>query len=200
MNNPLVLSVNIGMDKDPIKYPSQILAEEEAAAAASTTASVANTDLPLGKKKPKVMRRRGLVAVSDIPTDTLGEKRLGEGEGKPRHCLPQITDWDGFVKAVEEAGGKIEDDLIDPGMLEPTQSNFNQEKVDRIVASGKIDKPVVVSSDAFILDGHHRWLAAKELDVRLPVRVVSLTIDQLHELCDGAPFVEKKKLDESTHS
>lgn len=186
------------MSKEPIKNASQTLAEDEAAAV-STTASVATTDLPLGKK-PKVMRRRRLVAVSDIPADTLGEKRLGEGEGKPRHCLPQITDWDGFVKAVEEAGGKIEDDLIDPDMLEPTQSNFNQEKVDRIVASKDLGKPVVVSSDAFVLDGHHRWLAAKELDVRLPVCVVSLTIDRLHELCDGAPFVEKKKLDESTNS
>lgn len=195
------MPVNIGMNKEPIKNLSQILAEEEAAASASTTASVANTDLPLGKK-PKVLRRRapGLVAVSDIPSETLGEKRLGEGNGKPRHCLPQITDWDGFVKAVEGADGKIEDDLIDPDMLEPTQSNFNQEKVDRIVASGDLGKPVVVSSDAFVLDGHHRWLAAKELDVRLPVRVVSLTIDKLHDLCDGAPFVEKKKLDESTQS
>lgn len=63
------------MNKEPIKNLSQILAEEEAAASASTTTSVAITDLPLGKK-PKVLRRRapGLVAVSDIPPETLGEK------------------------------------------------------------------------------------------------------------------------------
>lgn len=187
------------MNREPIKFPSQVLREEEAAV--STTASMATSDKPLGKKL--LRRKPEMVGVSEIPTDSLGEAVLGNGTGKPRHTLPQITNWEGFVAAVRKAGGDIEDEDVDTDSLTATQSNFNQEKVDRIVADGVDDllaaKPVVVSKDDFILDGHHRWLAAKELGIDLPVRRVSLDIEELHTLCKGADFVEKRTLDESTH-
>lgn len=169
-------------DTTRIKLPSEVIQEEEGAI--STTASVAVVDKPLGKK----------------PLKRFDEAVLGDGDGKPRHCLPQISDYYGFVDAVEAEGGVITDETVDPEDLTPTQSNFNQEKVARIVSDGPekllAAKPVIVSDDDFILDGHHRWLAAIELGIDLPVRRVSLDIEQLHDICDGADFVEKKKLNE----
>jgi len=170
-------------DTTRIKLPSEVIQEEEGAI--STTASVAVVDKPLGKK----------------PLKRFEEAVLGDGDGKPRHCLPQISDYYGFVDAVEAEGGVITDETVDPEDLTPTQSNFNQEKVARIVSDGPekllAAKPVIVSDDVlYSLTVITVWLAAIELGIDLPVRRVSLDIEQLHDICDGADFVEKKKLNE----
>lgn len=51
--------------------------------------------------------------------------------------------------------------------LRPTQEDYKPDKVKEMVAklkSGEMDlHPIVVSNDGYIMDGHHRWLAAKEL-------------------------------------
>jgi ParB-like chromosome segregation protein Spo0J len=47
---------------------------------------------------------------------------------------------------------------LDPASIKPTQKDFNLDKVLTLVDSS-VDKPIIVSVDGYVLDGHHRYLA-----------------------------------------
>ena len=50
--------------------------------------------------------------------------------------------------------------------LKPTQDEFNQEKIDNLkydIKNGRQQQPLIVAQKGEILDGHHRFLAAKDL-------------------------------------
>lgn len=60
----------------------------------------------------------------------------------------------------------------DTNTLYPTQSQFNPEKITNMSESAKM-KPILVSADNYVLDGHHRWLAnhyskRKQAVIKLP--------------------------------
>lgn len=85
----------------------------------------------------------------------------------PRHLLPQIPKekYAEFVDFVRSTGTPMSAKLIQVSDLKPIQAHVNTSKIDKI----KQDKsplkiPLIVSDDGFILDGHHRWIAAKELN------------------------------------
>lgn len=76
--------------------------------------------------------------------------------------------------------------VVNPSTLKATQTDFDMEKVAGMVKSqgtsgaGSLRSPnVLVSNDGFILDGHHRWLAAKQTGTPIPVRQYNASIDQL---------------------
>ena len=46
--------------------------------------------------------------------------------------------------------------------LKPTQSEFNPEKI-RNMPAASAAKPILVSQDNYVLDGHHRWIANERL-------------------------------------
>lgn len=117
---------------------------------------------------------------------------------KRRHAMPQIADFDAFVKDLEKEGIPIVNVKIPPSELIPTQGNFNFDKVRGMIQAWKPNyKPIVTSDDDYILDGHHRWLAAVELKKPLDCRVVGLKIDALLKFVKGKPYVKTKKLHES---
>ncbi len=128
---------------------------------------------------------------------SLDVPNLESTKGKMRHGLPQIKDWDAFVEAVKEKGGEIKDVECDTDKLTPTQKNFNSDKVLDIIEKEDMGLPVVVSTDGYVVDGHHRWLAAHHANVKIKCRQVSLPLDEILELCADATFAEKKKINES---
>jgi len=46
-----------------------------------------------------------------------------------------------------------------------TQSEFSDKGVEAAMTNGKMNKPIIISSDNYVLDGHHRWLAAKNAKI-----------------------------------
>lgn len=164
-----------------IKLFSEILSEE-----AVTTAAI-DVRQPVMTKTP--LRRKELEEQNDIPN-------LDKSLGKMRHGMPQIKDWDAFTKNIEELGEKIEDVELTPSDLTPTQKNFNDEKVQRIIDDKKDFAPIVVSKDGFVIDGHHRWLAAHRMGQNVKCRQVSMSADDILEMCQGADYIEKKRIDE----
>lgn len=77
----------------------------------------------------------------------------------PRSQMPQINSEDDehFCKHVEEKTGKtVLSQVVYPGTLNPSQGEFDLDKVDNM---GSTKSPIYVSSDNYVLDGHHRWLA-----------------------------------------
>lgn len=98
---------------------------------------------------------------------------LDFGMGISRMELPQIksTDVPEFIDWLESKGVDSLRTSMEVGELTPVQKEINLEKTDSMAAkheAGEIDlstgKPVMVSSDEYLVDGHHRWYALRELN------------------------------------
>ena len=75
-----------------------------------------------------------------------------------RADMPQIVDQEAFVAYLEFVGVQVIKLPVPVAHIKPTQVEFDQAKVDNIKAPyGSI----IVAEDNFILDGHHRFFAAK---------------------------------------
>ena len=99
----------------------------------------------------------------------------------PRSQMPQIKDIDSFLSYVSSQGHSSMDMFGDVDDFRPTQTDYNQEKVDRIkhdmIRNPRINtKSIIVTSDGFVLDGHHRYLAAKQLGEMIPYYELSTNV------------------------
>jgi len=100
-----------------------------------------------------------------------------------RISMPQIKIVSHFENYVQHLGIKTSYKQYYAPNLRPTQTDFDQTKVDRIIADQKIDsKPIIVSSDGYILDGHHRYQAAVQTMSDISVLEIDLPINKLLKL------------------
>lgn len=95
--------------------------------------------------------------------------------------MPQIKDIDSFLSYVSSQGHSSMDMVGDVDDFRPTQTDFDQDKVDRIKYDmihnpRKANKSILVTSDGFVLDGHHRYLAAKQLNNMISYHQLSTNI------------------------
>jgi hypothetical protein len=107
--------------------------------------------------------------------------------GIPRHLLPQIPkdEQDNFREFLEGNDVKTTLKRIKASALKPIQSEVNQEKVDQLKKEPQaLAEPIIVSKGGYLLDGHHRWVAQKELDpdAKMLCIVCECSIRQLVEL------------------
>ena len=107
--------------------------------------------------------------------DTLGIER-----GK----MPQVRskDYDDLIKHLKKNGVRVQKKAVKASTLKATQSNFNVDKIvdkiSNIKTLGKA-KPLIVSSDNYIIDGHHRWLAAKNVGGSIDVMQSNVKVKEL---------------------
>lgn len=123
--------------------------------------------------------------------------------GVPRHKMPQILSkyYGEYKKHLNSNGVTVTTRRINAKDLKPIQKEFHDEK---IVSSmfrsldGEAEKPLITSSDNYIIDGHHRWLAAKNKNPNLPLLVwqASVNIDELLDLTKNFKHTTYKKLKE----
>jgi hypothetical protein len=70
---------------------------------------------------------------------------------------------DSFIKTLKDRGVKVETTSIGAGFLRATQNELNGGKVATILAKleakGSDTRPLVVSKENYLIDGHHRWAA-----------------------------------------
>ena len=118
-----------------------------------------------------------------------GQRIIGRSE------MPQIPDEHraNFISYLAKAGISTTDEGVDPLSLKPTQKDLKGPKVGSMLqatrAAGPADglgtsNPILVTSDGYILDGHHRWGAkavnAMERDgVTIPVTRIDASIDDV---------------------
>ena len=140
---------------------------------------------------------------SEEPTER-GIINLDFGMGLSRMELPQIksTDVPEFIEWLDEKGVDSLRTSMEVGELTPIQKEINLEKTDSMAAKheeGEIDlstgKPVMVSSDEHLVDGHHRWYALRELNPnnRLDVVMIDAPILDLISLMKQFPKTSYKK-------
>lgn len=90
---------------------------------------------------------------------------LGQ-EPVERQELPQIDEKDlnAFARFLQQQGIDAGYKAISAASLSPIQSEVNREKVESLKENPKaLEKPLIVTNDNKILDGHHRWVAQREL-------------------------------------
>lgn len=117
-----------------------------------------------------------------------------------RKDMPQIESKNlrDFVSFVKKKNVSVKEKLIAPGILKATQDQFHKAKIQSIVdklEDGVYDhKPIIISKDNYVMDGHHRWLAHKHLEKKLPVFHVDVKAQELIDLMKEYPKSFTKKL------
>jgi hypothetical protein len=112
----------------------------------------------------------------------------GEGLGIARKDMPQVPSErrDEFLSDLAKSGTKTTKDSIDPKILKPVQKEVSGSRsgaiYEKYKASGGVvpdEQRILVSSDGYVIDGHHTWAAAVALGfddpkARLPVYRIDL--------------------------
>jgi hypothetical protein len=116
-----------------------------------------------------------------------------KGLNKSRYRMPQVKaddiKSDGNLKTTEKT--------VRTSDLIPTQGQFNWDKVKGIAATGKPQGGVVVSSDNYVIDGHHRFLAGHAINGQVGVVQVNKPAEELIDYLKDAPYAQFKKLYEA---
>lgn len=111
----------------------------------------------------------------------------GEGLGISRKDMPQIPSErrDEFLSDLSKSGTKTTKEFINPTTLKPVQKEVSGSRsgaiYDRYKASGSIpeEQRILISSDGYVIDGHHTWAASVGLsfddaNAKLPVYRIGL--------------------------
>ena len=107
-----------------------------------------------------------------------------------RMSMPQIKDVADFKSYLDNIGIDTEDMYGTVEVFKPTQFDYDQNKVDRIISSDmKNHKPIIVSQDYFVLDGHHRYYAALQSESPINILYVNLPINKLLKMAYEYPNV-----------
>jgi hypothetical protein len=114
------------------------------------------------------------------PEDTLGVKRHEMPQVHAQH-YPELFDY------LADNGATMKKGEIAATKLRAVQSEFSDEGVEKMMRKGGITgdgtkKPLIVSSDNYIIDGHHRWLAAYNNQETVPIIKFSIPVKKLLEL------------------
>jgi hypothetical protein len=87
------------------------------------------------------------------------------GLGLSRAEMPQIKsgDMDEFLQYARDHGVDVDRTTMRVGDLAPTQNEYNPEHAAQLTDAA-LRKPLVVSQDGHVLDGHNRWARLHEID------------------------------------
>jgi len=131
--------------------------------------------------------------VKPAPEDTLGVDRADMPQVAEPH-YPELMDY------LEDHGVTRQTGKIDARKLKAVQHEFSDEGVEKMMSKKGGDngttreKPLLVSQDNYIIDGHHRWLAAYNLGETIPIIRFSTSVKELLKLVREFPHTTYKDL------
>lgn len=123
--------------------------------------------------------------------------------GIPRHKMPQIqsSDINDFIKWISKKGVNSKTLQTRVNRLKPTQDKYNSKKVEKLMSNSNysLGKKIIASSDFYIVDGHHRFLALKMKNKNANIQVIKfdVPIRKLLDYCNQYPKSFKKSINES---
>lgn len=128
--------------------------------------------------------------------------------GIKREDMPQIVSGklDDFKLFLQDNGIKYHTENIYARNLKPTQKEFNTDKVENILNTPQPankwhdeNYPIIISSDNYVLDGHHRWLASYVMNDSVLSLKVDMDITNLLAKSHTYDSVKYKKVHEEKH-
>ena len=136
--------------------------------------------------------------VAELKVDT---PKSGDTLGLTRDKMPQVKskDYDDLIKHLKKNGILVQKRKVKASTLRATQKDFNKDKI--VGAISKIKtlgtaKPLIVSSDNYIIDGHHRWLAAKNVGGTIDVMQADVKVKELLKNVYSFPKTFTKNINE----
>lgn len=124
------------------------------------------------------------------------------GLGLPRNKMPQIKKHvtAAFLVWLENQGIKVQVGKTIPTKLKPTQNEIDMDRAKKM-PTGTTDRPIMISRDDYVLDGHHRWMAYKIHKPDTPMRTIRINLP-IRELLKKTFQFDKVQTDEwkATHS
>ena len=117
------------------------------------------------------------------PKDTMKVKRL---------LMPQVAakDYEELFKYLKDNGATFTKDTVPARTLKATQSEFSDQGVEKQIKKNlkdKVRKSIIVSSDDYVIDGHHRWLVALNTKQDLDIIRVDIPGNELLSLIKEFP-------------
>jgi len=109
----------------------------------------------------------------------------GVKDGLPKSEMPRIPhraadDFERYLRDEDAYGGLRTD--VDPSTLKPLQRDYKPEVV-KFLKSGtpeaeaSLARPIYITRDGYILDGHHTWMAAKDMGRKVTATVIDADRD-----------------------
>jgi hypothetical protein len=102
----------------------------------------------------------------------------------PRSSLPQISEdqFDEFRNYMNDQGISSKIVRIPAKDLKPIQRHMKKSKIKALYDEGDFSAPIIVSEDMYIMDGHHRWVAALLKRTKITCLQFNCPIVKLFEL------------------
>jgi hypothetical protein len=129
-------------------------------------------------KKNPIKEARDWATASGISTEI---KIPNTGLGLSRADMPQIRQsvMDHFLKKLEQDGNDSRVIQVPTTDLRPTQDEFNHDKIKEMMGQKQTGKPIIISKDRYILDGHHRWAAQYNLNNQSKISATQIDMNIL---------------------
>lgn len=100
-----------------------------------------------------------------------------------RKLMPQLGQANKFLDNIEKHDIKWKKEIVNTDTLRATQGEFNRDAIISLMTNPKkVNSAVVISSDNYVLDGHHRWLAIHNMHGKIDVIRIDLPILELLSL------------------
>jgi len=162
-----------------------------------------NDELDLVAKT--VMRKKNFYTPDkEFPVENVTELKIHKPDPKDtkgitRNKMPQVKkdDYPEFVEYLRDNGAKFAKEVVNPKSLKPIQSEFSDSGVIKALELEKIEKPIIASQDNYIIDGHHRWLAALNTGQQVSIFRVNIPGDTLLQLTLDFPKTYFKAIEEN---
>jgi hypothetical protein len=115
--------------------------------------------------------------------DDTGTKKI------PRAEMPQIKaeHRGAMVNFMKGRDITHEQQEVEAASLKPTQAEFSKDKVKKAIGFEGGDRSILISSDNYVLDGHHQWLAKREKGESVKVIRLDAPIETLIPLAKEFP-------------
>lgn len=129
------------------------------------------------------------------------EPKPSQTKGIKRGNMPQVktADYDELIAFLKKKDIRLSLKSVKANTLKATQSNFNKDKIVDAAANYSTlhkAKPIIVSSDNYIIDGHHRWLGAYNVKGDIKIYKANVDVDELLQAVRDFPKTFTKTIDE----
>lgn len=156
--------------------------------------NIDNTDF-----SPEVFPRRATPKKPRVSELKIQKPDSVDTKGIKRVEMPQIhkDDYNEFIDYLQDNGAEFTKQTMPAKALKATQGEFSDKGVLKQIQKyidGAPKKPVIASSDNFIIDGHHRWLVAWNTGDTLEVFKVNIEADELLKMVKKFPKTTYKDI------
>ena len=132
----------------------------------------------------------------------IDKPKASDTMGITRDKMPQVKqdDYQEYKTYLKDKGVSLKPEVIDAKDLKPMQKEFSDQGVAKQLnrnkekGEGMNPKPLLASSDGYIIDGHHRWLAAVNSGFKVNILRASVDAQELLSLTLKFPRVYFKDI------